>query len=209
MNIPLLIKALLMGLVEGLTEFLPVSSTGHLIVAGVLLQFPADLASTFEVVVQAGSLFALVLYFSRDLITLLKRAVTDRSAQKLLLNLAIAFVPVGLVGLLVGKAIKASLFSPTVVALSLIVGGMVLLWVDGYAQRHPADVTDVDQISWRRALTIGISQVAALVPGISRSASTLTGGLLSGLDRACVAVLVLSGHSHFRSSNDLRSAQQS
>ena len=183
MDIPLFIKALLMGLVEGLTEFLPVSSTGHLIVAGSLLHFPADLASTFEVVVQAGSLLALVLYFSRDLITLLRRALTDHSAQKLLLNLTIAFVPVGIVGVLVGKAIKASLFTPTVVALSLIVGGVLLLWVDGYIQRRLANVTDVEQVNWRQALAIGISQVTALIPGVSRSASTLVGGLLSGLDR--------------------------
>ena len=173
-----------MGLVEGLTEFLPVSSTGHLIVAGSLLHFPTNLANTFEVVVQAGSLLALILYFSHDFIGLLKRSMTDRSAQTLLLNLAIAFVPVGIVGVLVGKAIKASLFTPAVVALSLIVGGVVLLFVDDHAQRQSYNVTDVNQVGWRRALAIGFAQVTALIPGVSRSASTLAGGLLSGLDRA-------------------------
>lgn len=177
----LIIKAIIMGIVEGLTEFLPVSSTGHLIVAGKLLNFPETIASTFEIFIQLGAILAVVVFFARDLISLLKRAVRERNAQMLLVNIAIAFVPAAVIGLLFNKLIEQRLFNPTTVALALIVGGIIMLVVE-WRPRMPK-TTEIEQTKPAQALGIGIAQVASLWPGMSRSASTLVGGLLMGLDR--------------------------
>lgn len=181
MDLSLIIKAIIMGIVEGLTEFLPVSSTGHLIVVGKLLNLPEAIASTFEIFIQLGAILAVVVFFIRDLIDLLKRALRERRAQMLLVNIAIAFVPAAVIGLLLNKIIEQRLFNPTTVALALIVGGVIMLAVEW--RPRAAKTTDIEQTRPAQALGIGIAQVASLWPGMSRSASTLVGGMLMGLDR--------------------------
>jgi len=187
MDILLFIKTVVMGIVEGLTEFLPVSSTGHLIVADVLMNYSGSIvgkeaAATFGIFIQLGATLAVVLYFVRDLSALLRRALHEDAARRVLLNLAVAFVPAAAIGFLAGDFIKDVLFSTSTVALALILGGLVMLWVEG--RDHRSDTTDVERMSLRQALLVGLAQVAALIPGVSRSASTLIGGLFAGLDRS-------------------------
>lgn len=187
MDILLFIKTVVMGIVEGLTEFLPVSSTGHLIVADVLMNYSGSIggkeaAATFGIFIQLGATLAVVLYFVRDLSALLRRALHEDAARRVLLNLAVAFVPAAAIGFLAGDFIKDVLFSTSTVALALMLGGLVMLWVEG--RDHRSDTTDVERMSLRQALLVGLAQVAALIPGVSRSASTLIGGLFAGLDRS-------------------------
>ncbi len=172
-----------MGVVEGMTEFLPISSLGHVIIFGYLLHFPTQIAATFDVFVQVGALIALVLHFARDLITLLRRAGTERGARQFLLTIAIAFLPAAFVGMLLGNMIKQYLFSPSNVAIALIVGGILMLIVEQIVQRRKPLVTSLESVGPLQALAIGISQVLALYPGMSRSAPTIAGGLLVSLDR--------------------------
>jgi undecaprenyl-diphosphatase len=181
MDFSLLLKALIMGIVEGLTEFLPISSTGHLIVVGKLLQFPEAIAATFEIFIQLGAILAVVVYFARELISLLKRSLSESSARRLLVNVLIAFVPAAIVGVLLSNFIKTYLFNPITVAIALFVGGTIMLLVE-WRPRQP-EVTDLEAVDTPRAFGIGVAQVAALIPGASRSASTIVGGLLVGLDR--------------------------
>ncbi|MCS7055161.1 MAG: undecaprenyl-diphosphate phosphatase [Thermoflexales bacterium] len=181
MDLSLLFKALVMGVVEGLTEFLPISSTGHLIVAGKLIGFPQAIAATFEIFIQLGAILAVVVYFARDLFNLLRRARRDRRAQGLLLNVIIAFIPAAVVGVLFSRLIKENLFNPVTVAFALIFGGAVMLlveWRPRQAVTHHVEATD-----WRQALAVGLAQIVSLWPGFSRSASTIIGGLLAGMDR--------------------------
>ncbi len=181
MDLSLIIKAIIMGIVEGLTEFLPISSTGHLIVVGELINFPKDIAGTFEIFIQLGAILAVVVFFFRDLIDLLKRATKEDSARRLLINIAIAFVPAAAVGFLISDFIKEYLFNPTTVALALIVGGIIMLIVE-WRPRTPS-TTDIEQTRSKQALGIGIAQIAALWPGMSRSGSTIIGGMIVGLSR--------------------------
>jgi undecaprenyl-diphosphatase len=182
----LVIKAFIMGIVEGLTEFFPVSSTGHLIVVGDLLKFASSIggketADTFEIFIQLGAVLAVVVYFARDLFSLFVRAFTESKARRLLINLLIAFVPAAGVGFLLGAVIKQYLFSPITVAIALILGGMIMLLVE--SRPHRESVTTLMDIESKHAIGIGLAQIAALFPGVSRSASTLIGGMLMGLDR--------------------------
>jgi undecaprenyl-diphosphatase len=181
MDLSLILKAIIMGIVEGLTEFLPISSTGHLIVVGRLINFPEAISGTFEIFIQLGAIMAVVVFFIRDLAGLLKRAVHDNSARRLLLNIAIAFVPAAAIGFLFNRQIDELLFNPTTVALALIVGGIIMLIVE-WKPRVPKTV-ELEHTGVKQALGIGIAQIAALWPGMSRSASTLIGGMLMGLDR--------------------------
>jgi undecaprenyl-diphosphatase len=183
MDLILLLKSLIMGVVEGLTEFLPVSSLGHVIIVGDLLHFPADIAGTFEIFVQTGALVALILYFARDLITLFLRARTQPAARRLLLAVAVAFLPAAIIGFLFGDLIKRSLFSPISVAAALLVGGVLMLLAEQIVQNRSAQVNTLEDVNLKRALAVGLSQVLALYPGMSRSAPTIAGGLLVGLDR--------------------------
>jgi undecaprenyl-diphosphatase len=178
MNVYLLLKALIMGVVEGLTEFLPISSTGHLIVAGWLLRFPKEIAATFEIFIQLGAILAVVVYFARDLWAVLR---DEPAARGLLLNLAVAFLPAALVGIALGDLIKAYLFNPVTVAFALIGGGVIMLIIE-QRPRRPA-VRDVLAARWPHALVVGLAQIASLWPGFSRSASTIIGGMLAGMDR--------------------------
>ena len=187
MDILLIIKTVIMGIVEGLTEFLPVSSTGHLIVADALLNYSAGIggketAATFEIFIQLGAILAVVVYFARDLATLLRRALREDAARRVLINVAIAFVPAAAIGFLAKDFIKGVLFSTPTVGVALIFGGIIMLLVEG--RDHRSETIDIEQMSFRQALVVGVAQVAALIPGMSRSASTLIGGLFAGLDRS-------------------------
>lgn len=171
-----------MGVVEGLTEFLPISSTGHLILAGALLGFDDAKARVFDIAIQTGAIFAVVLVYWQKIRATLVALPTERQAQRFSLNVAIAFVPAVLLGLLFGKAIKEHLFTPVVVASTFIVGGFIILW----AERRPATavrIHAVDDMGPLDALKVGLVQCLAMVPGTSRSGATIIGGMLLGLSR--------------------------
>ncbi|GGO33320.1 undecaprenyl-diphosphate phosphatase [Deinococcus humi] len=174
------VTAALLGLVEGITEFLPVSSTGHLIVAADLLKF-RDSGGTFEIVIQLGAVLAVIAYYWRDLLTQARALSVDRDVRQLWLGVALAFLPAAVLGFLFSSLITRYLFSPVVVAISLIVGGMVLWVIEG--RPVAATTHGLTQVSPRQALLVGCAQCLALVPGVSRSASSIIGGLLTGLDR--------------------------
>jgi undecaprenyl-diphosphatase len=177
----LLGKALILGVVEGLTEFLPISSTGHLILAGDLLHFNDEKGKIFEIVIQCGAILAVCWEYRAKLISAVAGLGSERGAQQFVLNLAVAFAPVAVLGLLFGKAIKATLFKPVPVAIAFIVGAFVILWAE--RREHRTTVQSVDDMSWKDALKVGIAQCFALIPGTSRAGSTIIGGLLFGLSR--------------------------
>lgn len=176
-----LLKALVLGIVEGLTEFLPISSTGHLILAGDLLGFNDARGKVFEIVIQTGAMLAVVWEYRERFARVLRGIATDRQAQRFVLNVAVAFLPAALLGLALGSYIKAALFKPVPVAIAFIVGAFVILWAE--RRRHVVRVASVDDMSWRDALLVGLAQCLALVPGTSRSGATIIGGLLFGLSR--------------------------
>lgn len=185
MDITLLIKAAVMGVVEGLTEFLPISSTGHLILAGALLGFDDDKAKVFDIAIQTGAIFAVILVYWQKIRDTVLALPTDRQAQRFALNVLIAFLPAVILGLLFGKAIKAHLFTPVVVASTFIIGGFVILWAERRQQRNPtlARIHEVEQMTPLDALKVGLAQCLAMVPGTSRSGATIIGGMLFGLSR--------------------------
>lgn len=180
MELLIILKALLLGIVEGLTEFLPVSSTGHLIIVGDLINFNGDRAKTFEIFIQLGSILG-VMWFYRSRLTTLATSMKQASSQHFVINLFIAFLPAAIVGLLFHKHIKAYLFDPKIVAGALIFGGVLILVIERFAQKPKID--DIDKLGYLDALKVGIAQTAALFPGISRSGATIMGGLLGGLSR--------------------------
>ena len=185
LDIALLIKAAIMGVVEGLTEFLPISSTGHLILAGALLGFDDAKAKVFDIAIQTGAIFAVVMVFWPKIRETVLALPTQRNAQKFALNVLIAFVPAVVLGLLFGKAIKAHLFTPAVVATTFIVGGFIILWAERRQAAGGTAVTvhDVDAMTPMDALKVGLVQCLAMVPGTSRSGATIIGGMLLGLSR--------------------------
>ena len=185
MDIALLIKAAIMGIVEGLTEFLPISSTGHLILAGSLLGFDGEKAKVFDIAIQTGAIFAVILVYWQKIRSTLISLPTDKQAQQFSLNVLVAFIPAVLLGLLFGKAIKAHLFTPVVVASAFIIGGFIILWAE---RRHAREDTaprilSVDAMRWTDALKVGLVQCLAMIPGTSRSGATIIGGMLLGLSR--------------------------
>ena len=177
----LLFKAAILGVVEGLTEFLPVSSTGHLILAASLLDFHGPLAKVFEVAIQLAAILAVCWEYRARLFTVLVEVVDTPRAQRFVMNLVIAFIPAAVLGLLFIDVIKGYLFHPVPVAIALVVGGLVILWAE--RRQHTVRVFEVDDMSWRDALKIGLAQCLALIPGTSRSGATIIGGLLFGLSR--------------------------
>ncbi|MDR0205217.1 MAG: undecaprenyl-diphosphate phosphatase [Delftia acidovorans] len=182
MDILLLVKAAIMGIVEGLTEFLPISSTGHLILAGSLLGFDDAKAKVFDIAIQTGAIFAVVLVYWQKIRSTVVDLPTSRQAQRLTLNVIIGFLPAVVLALIFGKFIKAHLFTPTVVATTFILGGFVILW----AERRPASamrVQTVDEMTPIDALKVGLVQCLAMIPGTSRSGATIIGGMLMGLSR--------------------------
>lgn len=185
MDTLLLLKAALMGVVEGLTEFLPISSTGHLILAGSLLGMDDDKGKVFDIAIQTGAILAVVLVYWQRLRDTLLQLPTQVSAQRFAANVATAFFPAVILGLLFGKAIKAHLFTPAVVASTFIVGGLIILWAErrqARAETAPR-ILSVDQMSGLDALKVGLMQCLALVPGTSRSGATIIGGMFLGLSR--------------------------
>lgn len=177
----LLLKALILGIVEGLTEFLPISSTGHLILAGDLLDFNDDRGKLFEIVIQFGAILAVVWEYRARLLVVVRGAFSDKAAQKFILNLFVAFLPLAILGLAFGKAIKANLFNPITVGSTFILGALVILWAE--KREHKIRIQTVEEMSLLDALKMGIAQAFALIPGTSRSGSTIIGGLLFGLSR--------------------------
>lgn len=179
----LLLKAALMGVVEGLTEFLPVSSTGHLILAAALLGLPDERTKVFEVVIQTGAILAIVgLYWQRLLATLTGLG-SQRRAQRFTANVLIGFLPAALAGFLFIGPIKAHLFNAWVVAAGFVAGGVVMLVVEAWQRRRPPRLDDVDAIGWRDALGVGLIQCLALIPGVSRSGATIIGAMALGFSR--------------------------
>jgi undecaprenyl-diphosphatase len=180
-----LIKAAIMGIVEGLTEFLPISSTGHLILTGSLLGFHDDKAKVFEIAIQTGAIFAGILVYWQKIRSTLIALPNEKQAQQFALNVFVAFVPAVVLGLLFGKAIKAHLFTPVVVASAFIVGGFIILWAERRQQRNPAVVRihAVESMTTMDAIKVGLAQCLAMIPGTSRSGSTIIGGMLLGLSR--------------------------
>jgi undecaprenyl-diphosphatase len=184
-DIALLAKAAIMGVVEGLTEFLPISSTGHLILAGALLGMDDDKAKVFDIAIQTGAIVAVILVYWQKIRDTVLALPTQRKAQRFALNVLIAFVPAVVLGLLFGKAIKAHLFTPAVVATTFIVGGFIILWAEKRqaAGGSAVRIHDVDDLSPIDALKVGLVQCLAMVPGTSRSGATIIGGMLLGLSR--------------------------
>jgi len=189
----LAIKAAILGIVEGLTEFLPISSTGHLIVAGSLLDFTGETAKTFEIAIQTGAMFAVIWEYRARITKTVAGIFSDAIAQRFALNVLIAFAPAVVFGLVLGKIVKAHLFSPVPVAIAFIVGALVILWVEArhrklYGERdlegrRHARVETVDDMSALDALKVGLAQCVALIPGTSRSGATIIGGMIFGLSR--------------------------
>jgi undecaprenyl-diphosphatase len=177
----LLLKALILGIVEGLTEFLPISSTGHLILAGDLLGFNDDRGKLFEIVIQSGAILAVVWEYRARIAKVLAGLGRERQANRLALNLAIAFTPLAVLGLLFKKTIEQSLFKPVPVALAFIAGAFVILWAE--RREHKIRIDSVDDMTPLDALKLGLAQAMALIPGTSRSGATIIGGLLFGLSR--------------------------
>ena len=182
MDIMLLAKAAVMGVVEGLTEFLPISSTGHLILAGALLGFDDDKAKVFDIAIQTGAIFAVILVYWQKISDTVKALPYQAEAQRFVLNVFIGFLPAVVLGLLFGKLIKEHLFTPWVVATTFIVGGFIILWAE---RRPPSSVRirAVEDMRGRDALMVGLVQCFAMVPGTSRSGATIIGGMLLGLSR--------------------------
>jgi undecaprenyl-diphosphatase len=181
-DLMLLAKAAVMGVVEGLTEFLPISSTGHLILAGALLGFDDDKAKVFDIAIQTGAIFAVILVYWEKIRSTFKALPYQVEAQRFVLNVFIGFLPAVILGLLFGKFIKAHLFTPWVVATTFIVGGFIILWAE---RRPPSSVRirAVEDMRGRDALMVGLVQCLAMVPGTSRSGATIIGGMLLGLSR--------------------------
>ena len=183
----LLAKAAIMGVVEGLTEFLPVSSTGHLILAGSLLGFEGgsltpEKVKAFEISIQTGAILAIVLVYWQRLTHVIGTLGSDRNARRFVLNVLIGFLPAVVVGLSFGKKVQAALFSPMVVASTFILGGLVILWAER-RKNVVVRVAEVEDMTPLDALKVGLVQCLAFVPGTSRSGATIIGGMLFGLSR--------------------------
>jgi undecaprenyl-diphosphatase len=191
LDILLLLKALILGVVEGVTEFLPVSSTGHLILTADLLGLGNNQKiKVFDIFIQAGAILAVCWEYRQRLITTFAGITHDPIAQRFAINLFVAFIPLAVMGLLFGKAIQAVLFKPVPVALAFVVGGVIILlaerWYKARAARGLSPrIESVDQLTWKDALKLGLAQCAALIPGTSRSGATIIGGLFFGLSRRC------------------------
>ena len=181
MDLSLYFSSLILGLIEGATEFLPVSSTGHLIIAGELLNFKQASANVFEIFIQLGAILAIVVEYRKILFKVASNALHDRTSQDFVLRLFIAFLPAAILGLLFHKAIKAYLFSPLYVSLALILGGIVMIAIE----KRPLKVNtkSTNDINMMQAFKIGCAQCLSLIPGVSRAAATIMGGMLTGLNR--------------------------
>lgn len=211
MDILLILKALVLGVVEGLTEFLPISSTGHLIVFGSLLNFESK-GKVFEIAIQLGAVLAVIFEYRQRFKTIISGFGRDKQANSFVLNLAVAFVPAAIVGLLFSKYIKAVLFNPISVAVALILGGLMILWIEKRAVQYTPRVKSVDEMRVKDALAVGVAQIFALIPGTSRSGSTIMGGMWWGIERkaatefsfflAVPMMIAATGYDVFKHRND-------
>jgi len=174
-------SALILGVVEGLTEFLPISSTGHQIVVADLLQFGGERSMAFNIIIQLGAILAVVWEFRGKIFDVVVGLPTQPGARRFTANLLIAFFPAVILGVLLSDWIHHYLFNPITVATALVVGGLVMLWAE--KRQHEVHVETVDDMSWKDALKVGLAQCLAMIPGTSRSGSTIIGGLLFGLSR--------------------------
>ena len=185
MDTVLLIKVIIMGIVEGLTEFLPISSTGHLILAGGLLNFTGEKVKVFEIVIQAGAMLAVCWEYRRRIIDVIRNFSSDVAARRFVANLLVAFLPAVILGLMFGKLIKAHLFAPVPVALAFIIGAFVILIVERRNRRNEDSlrIHSVDEMTMLDAFKVGCAQCFALIPGTSRSGASIIGGMAFGLSR--------------------------
>jgi len=174
-------QALILGVVEGLTEFLPISSTGHQIIVADLLNFGGERAMAFNIIIQLGAILAVVWEFRRKILDVVLGLPTQRKAQRFTVNLLIAFMPAVVLGVIFANLIHHYLFNPITVATALVVGGIIMLWAE--QRQHEVHAESVDEITWKDALKVGFAQCLAMIPGTSRSGSTIIGGLLFGLSR--------------------------
>ena len=173
-------KAAILGVVEGITEFLPISSTGHLILAGDILGFTSDTAKTFEVFIQLGAILAVVWLYRKKVSSTIKNIGAEKT-NRFLLNLLIAFLPAAFIGLITHSFIKHHLFNPITVAIALIAGGFAILVIERVVKK--SIVLDVDDVSFKQALGIGLAQTLSLFPGVSRAGATIMGAMCFGLER--------------------------
>jgi undecaprenyl-diphosphatase len=185
MDTVLLIKVIIMGIVEGLTEFLPISSTGHLILAGSLLNFTGEKIKVFEIVIQAGAMLAVCWEYRRRIIDVIRNFSSDVAARRFVANLLVAFLPAVILGLMFGKFIKAHLFAPVPVALAFIIGAFVILIVErrNRLNEDSLRIHSVDEMTMLDAFKVGCAQCFALIPGTSRSGASIIGGMVFGLSR--------------------------
>ncbi len=174
-------QAVILGIVEGLTEFLPISSTGHQIVVADLINFGGERAMAFNIIIQLGAILAVVWEFRRKIFDVVVGLPRERKAQRFTINLMIAFFPAVVLGVAFADLIHEYLFNPITVAAALVVGGVIMLWAE--RRQHVVRVDEVDDMRWTDALKIGFAQCLAMIPGTSRSGSTIIGGLLFGLSR--------------------------
>jgi undecaprenyl-diphosphatase len=187
MDLILFLKAVILGVVEGLTEFLPISSTGHLILVGDLLNFNDDRGKAFEVIIQFGAILAVCWEFREKLLRVARSITSSAISRRFVLNLVIASIPAMGLGLLFGKHIKTVLFSPVPVATAFILGALIIFWAERRQEKivhAKSHIQSVDDLTPLDALKVGLAQCAALIPGTSRSGATIIGGMLFGLPRA-------------------------
>ena len=175
------VQALILGIVEGLTEFLPISSTGHQIIVADLLGFGGDRAMAFNIIIQLGAILAVVWEYRRKILDVVVGLPKQAEAQRFTVNLLIAFFPAVVLGVIFADLIHHYLFNPITVATALVVGGIVMLWAE--KRQHEVHAESVDDMTWKDALKIGFAQCLAMIPGTSRSGATIIGGLLFGLSR--------------------------
>lgn len=176
-----IIKAFILGLVEGITEFLPVSSTGHLIFIGEMMRFNGPPGKVFEIVIQLGAILAICWLYRKKLFHAVIDCRQDRSAQRFIIAITLAFIPSAILGAIFHDFIKEVIFNPKVVAFNLVLGGFIILWIE--KKHHPFVLHTIESLPHKTALYIGFAQCIAMIPGVSRSGATIMGGMLLGVDR--------------------------
>ncbi len=181
MDIIILLQAIFLGIIEGLTEFIPVSSTGHLILLVDLIGFKAPPGKTFEIIIQLGAILAVCFLYRKKILQILVDLPVKRPAQMFALNICLAFLPAAILGVIFHSFIKTVLFHPFTVALALIIGGIVILFIE--RRPHRVYYRAIDKIKPKTALLIGLAQSIAMIPGVSRSGATIMGSILLGVDR--------------------------
>lgn len=184
-DLVLIFKTIFLGIVEGLTEFLPISSTGHLIVCADMIKFNNEFASLFEIVIQLGAILAVVWLYREKILSLIKTAFKDKKSLDFIINLIIAFIPASLVGFFFHGIIKHYLFNPITVSFALILGGYIIIYIEN--KKIQVKIQEAFDINKKSALIVGLAQILSLIPGVSRAASTIMGGVCSGLSRKASA----------------------